>query len=171
MKTTLAEFIQELVTKPKSQWQEGIGSAVCVTPFGKADLKLLLLDSNFLDQSPREGHPSLIRQLVDRFGAECVVELEDRPNRIAFSDTAIVTVGIAAKVLQVSNRTATTFIDSGQLKGYRVPSTNVGKKAGPRRVFINALLAFCAKHEMPVSEAAMDLLRSASRTGNVPVQS
>jgi len=167
MKTTLAEFIQELVTKPRNQWQDGIGDAVCITPFGKADLKLLLLDSNFLDQSPRVGYPSLIRQLVDRFGVDCTVVIGEDGSTQEFPDSAIVTIGVAAKVMQVSNRTASTYVDNGSLKGYRVPSTNLGKKGGPRRVLINDLLAFCAKHEIPVSDAGMKLLRSASRTGGV----
>jgi len=49
-----------------------------------------------------------------------------------------------AKACNVAPRTACKWIDSGQLRGYRLPGAN-----GQRRVRLADLVAFCKRHGMP----------------------
>lgn len=55
------------------------------------------------------------------------------------------TTGQIADKLAVAPRTVAKWIDSGQLRGYRLPGT-----MRHRRVQRVDLLAFLTKHEMPV---------------------
>ena len=53
-----------------------------------------------------------------------------------------------AELLSVSPRTVTKWFDSGQLRGWRVPSQSGKTGSGHRRVSLRGLLDFIHKHQM-----------------------
>jgi excisionase family DNA binding protein len=64
----------------------------------------------------------------------------------------VFTTGKVAKICRVSTRTVSGWIDSGLLKGYRLPGSQ------DRRVIEMELLKFLEKHGMPT-----DLLEESDR--------
>ena len=58
----------------------------------------------------------------------------------------VFTTSEAAKICNVSPRTLTKWIDTGQLKGYRLPGT------AHRRVPREYLLTFMVEHGLPTDE-------------------
>ena len=60
----------------------------------------------------------------------------------------VFTTGQVAKLCRVSARTAAKWIDSGMLKGWRIPG---GKD---RRVSRSELVRFLNEHKMPLGELA-----------------
>lgn len=69
----------------------------------------------------------------------------------------VFTTGDVAKICQVAARTASKWIDSGLLQGYRIPCSKA------RRVPRSALVEFIKKHNMP-----LDVLISMDRSENIP---
>ena len=61
---------------------------------------------------------------------------------------AVFTTGQIARVCHVAPRTATKWIDSGVLKGYRLPGSR------DRRVTRADLLRFLTEHGMPLDDLA-----------------
>jgi excisionase family DNA binding protein len=72
-----------------------------------------------------------------------------RPGRVR-PNQQVFTTGSIAKLCQVAIRTVTRWIDSGALRGYRIPGTQ------DRRVPRDALRAFLVAHGMPLGELAGD---------------
>lgn len=64
----------------------------------------------------------------------------------AIERKAVYTTGEVAKICSVAPRTATKWIDSGRLKGYRVPGSL------DRRVPHAMLVAFLKEHGMPIPD-------------------
>lgn len=60
----------------------------------------------------------------------------------------VFTTGQVARLCHVGARTAAKWIDSGRLKGYRLPLSR------DRRVLRAELIAFMKRHEMPLGELA-----------------
>ncbi len=68
---------------------------------------------------------------------------------------AVLTTGIIAKVCGVAPRTATKWIDSGLLKGYRLPGSQ------DRRVSRAEFERFATEHNLPCApKQTPDLLRT-----------
>ena len=59
------------------------------------------------------------------------------------------TTGEVARICNVAARTVSKWIDAGRLDGYRIPGSR------DRRVHVNALEAFVAANNIPVSTAAI----------------
>lgn len=60
----------------------------------------------------------------------------------------VFTSGQVAKVCKVAPRTVSKWIDSGRLKGYRIPPSG-DHKSGDRRVTRDNLIKFLRSHDMP----------------------
>lgn len=66
-------------------------------------------------------------------------------------DKKVFTTGQVAKICRVAPRTVSKWIDSGRLKGYRVPCSQ------DRRVTRMSLLSFLRDYEFPIDELAEEL--------------
>lgn len=64
------------------------------------------------------------------------------------SERKVFSTGQVAALCHVSPRTASKWIDSGRLPGYRIPGST------DRRVTRDALVAFLTLHGMPLGELA-----------------
>lgn len=64
------------------------------------------------------------------------------------------TTGQVAKLANVAPRTASKWIDSGDLKGFRLPGSQ------DRRVEPKSLVAFFTKHGMPVPDDLTEMVKA-----------
>lgn len=78
--------------------------------------------------------------------------------KLALKDRIILTTGQCATLCQVTARTVTKWIDTKQLKAYRLPSCEPGVP-GDRRVIRNALLEFMRKHDLPMTTVPKEWLK------------
>ena len=62
----------------------------------------------------------------------------------------VLTVGDAARLLQVAPRTIAKWCDSGRIAHYRLPAGN--RVAGDRRILYSDLAAFCAANGIPLAK-------------------
>jgi excisionase family DNA binding protein len=74
----------------------------------------------------------------------------------------VMTSGQAARACGVAPRTLTGWIDSGKLRGYRIP----GSKA--RRVPVDELVKFCKAHGLPTDDVLGDVEFRVLLIGDVP---
>jgi two-component system response regulator RpaA len=56
------------------------------------------------------------------------------------------TTGEVAKLLHVATGTVVRWVDSGKLKGYRIPGCRI------RRIPLASLISFCREHGLPLGE-------------------
>lgn len=63
----------------------------------------------------------------------------------------VYTTGQAAQILKVTPRTVSAWMDSGRLKGYRIPGT------AQRRIPAEYLIKFCNEHGIPVEAVEADV--------------
>jgi two-component system response regulator RpaA len=68
----------------------------------------------------------------------------------------------AAKACKVATRTLTGWIDSGKLRGYRIPGSR------DRRVPVGELVRFCKQHGLPVDDILGDVEFRVLLIGDVP---
>jgi excisionase family DNA binding protein len=60
------------------------------------------------------------------------------------NDKDVLTTGEVAKICNVASRTVSTWFDSGQLQGYRIPGSK------DRRIPVSTLVQFMKKHNIPL---------------------
>ena len=65
----------------------------------------------------------------------------------------VLTTGDVAKICNVAPRTVSKWFDSGQLKGYRIPSSK------DRRIPVSELIRFMKVHNMPATALAVGNIR------------
>jgi excisionase family DNA binding protein len=74
----------------------------------------------------------------------------------------VLTTGQCARLCKVAARTVSAWIDSGRLRGYRIP----GSKA--RRVPADELVRFCREHGLPTDDILGDVEFRVLLIGDVP---
>jgi two-component system, OmpR family, response regulator RpaA len=73
---------------------------------------------------------------------------QSKPNYERNDMKTVFTTGQAAKLCNVSLRTVNKWVDSGRLRGYRIPGSLY------RRIPRNNLIIFLKDHDMPLGELA-----------------
>jgi excisionase family DNA binding protein len=68
-------------------------------------------------------------------------------------------VGEAARLLQVTGRTVMKWVDRGHLAGYWLPATRDDQKRRERRVPLKSLWAFCAARGVPTDRLPLAVRR------------
>jgi hypothetical protein len=74
----------------------------------------------------------------------------------------VLTNGQVARLCKVAPRTSSKWIDSGRLRGYRIPGSQ------DRRVAVEDLIRFCKQHGLPVDDILGDVEFRVLLIGDVP---
>lgn len=77
---------------------------------------------------------------------------------------AVYTTGEVARICHVAPRTVSKWVDTGQLRGYRIPGSR------DRRIPVEHLLAFMRAHGMPASDLDRGLCRILIMDPAVPLE-
>lgn len=86
------------------------------------------------------------------------------PGGVVTLASGLLLTGQVARALGVCQRTVAKWIDTGLLRGYRIPSTN-GKRSD-RRVCPKDLARFMEKHGMPIPRELVKYLREEPTDAN-----